>query len=211
VTRLAIALLVVACNAPPPTPKPGSADELAEHLRGIAGADRPARERAVASWVVPEATWNRTIVAPWRSLYGEYIAGYAAAEQPMLDALASLDPVAARRHYAGDRALTIGEARLRWALPVQYPSMVATIGGRELDAVFIYDGAWRALIGVDALVMAHVRARDASCAADLDRIGPLGHCNEIGFVVAAAALRGGGPELTRACHMAASMCGNPAP
>ncbi len=208
--RVVLAALV-ACNAPPTTPKPGSADELAQYLKTIAGEDAATRARAIASWRLPEASWDRTIVSPWKSLYGEYIAGYAVAEHPIQDALASLDPVAVRRHYAGDRALTIGEARLRWALPVQYPSMVATIGGRELDAVFIYDGQWRALLGVDALVMARVRALDASCAANLDRIGPLGHCNEIGFVVAAAALRGGGPELTRACHMAASMCGNPAP
>ena len=206
-----VVTLACACNAPPPPPKPGSADELAQYLKTVAGEDQATRERAVASWRVPQETWNRTIVAPWKSLYGEYIAGYATTSHAMQDALASLDPVAARRHYAGDRALTIGEARLRWALPVQYPSMVATIGGRELDAVFVYDGQWRALLGLDALVMAHVRALDASCAANLDRIEPLGHCNEIGFVVAAAALRGGGPELTRACHMAASMCGNPAP
>jgi hypothetical protein len=206
-----LALALLACNAPPPIPKPGSADELAKYLETIAGEDQPTREHALQSWIVPEATWERTIVAPWKSLYGEYIAGYATAERPIRDALASLDPVAVRRHYAGDRGLTIAEARLRWALPVQYPSMVATIGGRELDAVFVYDGQWRALLGLDAIVMAHVRALDPSCAANLDRIGPLGHCNEIGFVVAAAALRGGGPELSRACHMAASMCGNPAP
>jgi hypothetical protein len=206
-----LALILVACNAPPATPKPGSADDLAQYLKTIAGEDQPTRERAIAGWRVPEATWERTIVAPWKSLYHDYIAGYATAEHPIQDALASLDPVVVRRHYAGDRGLTIGEARLRWALPVQYPSMVATIGGRELDAVFVYDGQWRALLGVDALVMARVRVLDASCAANLDRIEPLGHCNEIGFVVAAAALRGGGPELTRACHMAAAMCGNPAP
>jgi predicted transcriptional regulator len=207
----ALALIVVACNAAPAAPNPGSADELAQYLKTIAGEDQATRERALQNWIVPEATWDRTIVSPWKSLYRDYIASYATAEHPIQDALASLDPVAVRRHYAGDRALTIGEARLRWALPVQYPSMVATIGGRELDAVFVYDGQWRALLGLDAIVMEHVRAVDASCAANLDRIEPLGHCNEIGFVVAAAALRGGGPELVRACHMAAAMCGNPAP
>jgi hypothetical protein len=211
--RLAIVLVLVllACNAPPKPPKPGSADDLAAYLRGVAGADEATRAREVATWVVPEATWNRTIVPPWRSLYGEYVAGFAAASAATVSSLASLDPVTTRRHYAGDPRLTLGEARLRWALPVQYPSMVADIGGRPLDAVFIYDGRWRALLGLDELVVARVRALDADCAAKVAIAGPLGHCSEIGFVVAAAALRGGGEDLARACRMAAMMCGNPAP
>jgi hypothetical protein len=210
--RLAlVALLIAACNAPPARPKPGSADDLAEYLRGVAGADEATRQREVATWVVPEATWNRTIVPPWRSLYAEYVAGFATASPATIASLASLDPVTTRRHYAGDPRLTLGEARLRWALPVQYPSMVAEIGGRPLDAVFIYDGRWRALLGVDELVLARVRALDADCAAKVAIAGPLGHCSEIGFVVAAAALRGGGEELAHACRMAAMMCGTPAP
>jgi hypothetical protein len=207
----ALALVIVACNASSPRPKPGSADDLAEYLRTVAGSDEPRRADEVATWIVPEATWNRTIVPPWRSLYGEYVAGFTAASSSTIASLASLDPVTTRRHYAGDPKLTLGEARLRWALPVQYPSMVAEIGGRPLDAVFIYDGHWRALLGIDELVLAHLRALDADCAAKLMLAGPLGHCSEIGFVVAAAALRNDRVELARACRMATMMCGTPAP
>ena len=206
---------LVACNAaPPPPPAPGSAEQLAEYLRTVAGTDETTREREVATWILPEATWNKTIVIPWRVLYAEYAAQFTANAKVTITQLASLDPVTTRRHYAGDRRLTLGEARLRWALPVQYPSMVAELGGHPLDAVFVYDVGndhWRALLGLDGLALAHVRALDADCAAKLELAGPLGHCTEIGYVVAAAALRGGGPDLARACRMAATMCGNPAP
>jgi hypothetical protein len=206
---------LIACNAaPPPPPRPGSVDQLAEYLRTVAGADQATREREVATWLMPEATWNKTIILPWRSLYAEYAAHFAARAEATIAPLGSLDPVTTRRHWAGDRRLTLGEARLRWALPVQYPSMVAELGGRTLDAVFIYDydnGHWRALLGLDELVLDRVRALDPDCAAKLVLAGPLGHCTEIGYVVAAAALRGDGPDLARACRMAATMCGNPAP
>ncbi len=206
---------LIACNAaPPPPPKPGSADQLAEYLRIVAGADEATRNREVATWLMPEATWNKTIIIPWRSLYAEYAAHFTAHANETIASLASLDPVTTRRHWAGDRKLTLGEARLRWALPVQYPSMVAELGGHALDAVFIYDydaQHWRALLGLDDLVIDHVRVLDADCAARLVLAGPPGHCTEIGFVVAAAALRGGGPDLARPCRMAATMCGNPAP
>jgi hypothetical protein len=206
-----IVLVLLACNAPAPPPKPGSADDLAAYLRTIAGADTQPREHAIATWLVPEATWDRTIVPAWRGLYAECVAQFPARAAAITPELASLDPVAARRHWAGDPKLTRGEARLRWALPVQYPSMVATIGGRELDAVFLYDGGWHALLGLDELVIAHVRALDAECAATLQLAGPLCKCSEIGFVIADAALRGNRPDLDRACRMAAAMCGTPAP
>jgi len=210
----ALAALGLACNAPPPAPgpKPGSPEHLAAYLSTIAGTDEATRERAVASWLVPEATWNRTLVIPWRSLYAEYAAGFAARVPAVAAQLAALDPVTARRHYAGDRRLTLGEARLRWALPVQYPSDVAEVGGAPIDAVFLFDGErWRALLGVDELVLAHLRALAPACADKLALAGPLGRCSEVGYLVAAAALHGGGAELDRACRMAATLCGTPAP
>lgn len=209
--RLSVLAVLIACNAPPPRPAPGSATDLAEYLRTIAGADETTREHAVAGWLVPEATWNRTIVPAWRGLYAEYTAQFASRVPIAAAQLASLDPVTTRRHWAGDPHLTLAEARLRWALPVQYPSMVADVGGHPVDAVFIYDGSWRALLGLDELVLAHVRALDADCAAKVALAGPLGKCTEIGFVVADAALRGNRADLDRACRMAATMCGNPAP
>lgn len=209
---VALAALAIACNAPPQPPVPGTPEHLAAYLSTIAGTDAATREREVRSWLVPEGTWNRTLVIPWRSLYADYTAQFAARVPAAVAQLASLDPITARRHYAGDRRLTLGEARLRWALPVQYPSSIAELGGKPLDAVFLFDGEhWRALLGLDELVLARVHALDPACADKLAVAGPLGRCSEVGYLVAAAALRGGGPDLDRACRMAATLCGNPPP
>lgn len=214
--RIVTLALVIACNAPPPAPVPGSPRDLAAYLAAVAGTDRETRAREVATWLVPEATWDRTLMPPYRALYADYAANFSARAAALVDALAPLAPVTARRHYAGDRELTLAEARLRWALPVQYPSAVADIGGAPIDAVFLYDGEhWRALAGVDELVLARVRALDATCAVELARAGPLDgalrHCSEVGALVASAALRGARAELARACGLANTLCGTPAP
>ena len=205
-----ILVALAACRAQPLAP--GSAEDLAAYLSSLAGADAATREREVAAWVLPEAAWTRTVVAPYRPLYAEYVRAFEAARPELVAQLAVAAPVTARRHFAGDRRLTLAEARLRWAVPVLYPSMVAEHAGTPIDAVFVHDGSrWRALAGLDSVVLAHVRALDPACAELLAHAGPPGRCTEVGWVIADAALRSDHKAFTHACLLAAPHCGNGSP
>ena len=211
---LVVALVLVACRdaAPPPPAHTGSAAELAAYLATVAGADEATRKREVASWILDETTWSRDIVEPYRALYNEYVAGFDAQVPAMVAELAPLGAVTARRHFAGDRKLAAAQIRARWAVPVQFPSMVAELAGKPIDTVFIFDGArWRALLGLDQIVMAHVAALDPVCAAKLALAGPPGRCTEVGWLVADAALRLQHERFAHACALAATLCGNPGP
>lgn len=206
----AMVLLAIACRSQ--APAPGTPDDLAAYLANVAGADEASRTREVASWILDERTWNRTIVDPWRTLYLDYTRAFDAARPALVARLAAGGHVAARRHYAGDPQLTRSEARLRWALPVQYPSVVADLAGAPIDAVFVYDGArWRALAGLDEVVLAHVRALDPACGDLLTRAGPRSRCTEVGWAVADAALRGDHTAFAHVCGLAGPLCGNEAP
>ena len=209
---VAVCLLVACGHAAPPAPAPGTPDDLAAYLRGVAGTDEATRTHEVAGWILDEATWNRTIVEPWRALWPDYARGFDAASARLVTELVLDGPITARRHYAGDPHLTAAQGRLRWALPVQYPSAVAELAGKPIDTVFVFDGArWRALAGLDELVLARVRSLDPACAALLAKAGPAGHCTEVGWMVADSALEGDSTRFAHACRLAATLCGNASP
>ena len=207
-------LLVVlfACHDATPPIARGTPDELAAYLRTVAGADEATRRKEVETWIVDETTWSRDTVEPWRGLYKEYVAQFDARVPALVARLASHGPVTARRHFAGDKRNTRAESRLRWAVPVQFPSSVAELDGQPIDAVFVFDGGhWRALVGVDDLVLAHVKALDPACETYLERSGPSGRCTEVGWLVADAALRNQQQRFAHACQLASTLCGNSAP
>lgn len=212
--RLVVAAVLVACRDSAPTPRAptGTADELAAYLTTVAGADEATRKREVSSWILDETTWSRDLVDPYRSLYNEYVAGFDAQVPAMVAQLAPLGQVTARRHFAGDRRLVPAQIRARWAVPVQFPSMVADLAGKPIETVFIFDGGrWRALLGLDRIVMAHVAALDPACAATLALSGPPGRCTEVGWLVADSGLRQQRERFAHACTLAATLCGNPVP
>jgi hypothetical protein len=236
-----------ACGAPAPPAPPGSPEALAGYLRRVVGADAATRQREAASWRLDAALWDRTVVAVYRPLHAEYEQAFAAALPALVDRLARAGAVTARRHYAGDPRLTPAEARDRWALPTLFPSLVAEAGGEPIDAVFIADGAdrgdpagpgdgrsWRALVGLDAVVLARVAALDARCAENVALAGPAGHCTDVGAAIAEAALRVRGPlrndedrdragdketdkaredgdRLAHVCRLAETVCGKGSP
>jgi hypothetical protein len=212
VIRAVITLALVACHEPPTAPVLGTPDELAAYLRTVAGADAATRTREVAGWIVDETTWSRDIVEPFRSLYGEYVAAFDGQIAGTVARLASLGPITARRHFAGDPRALPAQIRTRWAVPVQFPSVVAELDGQPIDAVFIHDGTrWRALLGLDQLVVHHVAALDPACARRLELAGPPGHCTEVAWLVADAALRAQPERFAHACQLATTLCGNPVP
>jgi len=220
VTAVALAgqLAFAACGPPPAPPRAGSPEALASYLATVVGADAATRQRAAESWLVPPARWDATLVAVYRPLYAEYRRAFAAALPALVDRLARPGEVAARRHFAGDLRLTPAEARDRWALPTLFPSLVAEAGGAPIDAVFLADGAtWRALVGLDAVVLARVAALDPGCARNLALAGPPGHCTDVGAAIADTALRtdpalrNDGDPLAHVCRLAETLCGKGSP
>ena len=220
--RVLVLVAIAACRAP--APAPGTPEDLAAYLRGVASGDEATRRRAITGWIVDEAAWRRIVVPPYAALWPDYARGFDARVAALVVRLGP-GAITTRRHYAGDPRLTSAQARVRWALPVEYPSAVAELDGAPIDAVFVHDGAhWRVLAGLDALLLDRVRALDPACAVLLARAGPIGHCTEVGWLVADAALR---PEMERgglaptrgidrerfahACKLATTLCANPTP
>jgi hypothetical protein len=205
---IAIGLVAGCRDAPPPPPA-----DLAATLATATSAD-------VASWRLDEATWRRIVVEPYRDLHPEYVAAFDAAAPALVGRLATRNPtdasstapstIATRPHYAGDPDLTTGEAWARWALPVAFASEVATVDGRPLDAVFLRDrGRWYAIVGLDVVIRTRVAALDPSCAELLD--APDRRCRELAWQITDAALRTTPARFTRACALAANLCGKRSP
>jgi hypothetical protein len=193
--RALAAVVLIGCSTPAQPPA-GSPEALAAYLKTATPHD-------AAGWILDQAAWDRIVVPPYRALWPEYRAHFDTAVAALLP-----HPAATRRHYAGDPRLSRSQTRLRWALPPQYPSVVAD----GIDTVFVWDGAgWRVLAGLDDVLFDHVRALDPHCAELLARAGGANqHCNEVGWFVADTALRNDA-GFAHACQLAAAACGNEAP
>lgn len=201
--RALLALAVAACqrDAPPPAPKP-----LAAYLGALAGADEAARREAVESWKIDRAAWSHLTTDPYRGAYADYARQFDTAAPALVARLAKPGAIATRAHFADDPALTRGQARARWAQPVQAPSEVATLDGAPIDAVFVTDdGHWRVIVGIDAIIHDRTAALDANCAPIFDALRP-GPCRDAAWAVAEAALRDDRPRLARACAQARPLC-----
>ena len=179
---------------------------VADYLRGVIATDADARRREVASWKLDEPTFRRSVLPTYAPLYDDYAHAFDAAAPALADALHA-GAITARGHYAGDRKLTPNEARLRWALPVEYPTVVAELDGKPIDTVFVPFGRrWGALIGLDDVVRARVGRRDPTCAARIDRAGVPGPCNDIGWQIVDGALRDDAEAFAHACRIAETLC-----
>jgi hypothetical protein len=202
-----LVLLLAACGhdgAAPATPP-----ALKARLAAMAGCAPGACEREVASWKLDRAAWDRLVVDPYRgeAPYAGYARAFDAAVPVLAAQLRAGGVVTTRLHYAGDPRNTPGQARARWAVPVQYPSQVAMVAGVPLDAVFdvARDGTLHAIVGVDTLLHAAAAALDPACADLLDRARD-GTCFQSCWVIAEAALRGERERFARACARAEGLC-----
>jgi hypothetical protein len=210
--RAIVLVFLIGCGRQATAPKPGTPEALADYLRTVVGTDAATRQHAVTGWILDEAAWNRIVVVPYRALWKDYAAQFDAHMPPLVARLGDSGAITARRHYAGDPRLTDAQVRVRWALPVQYPSAVAELGGAPIDSVFVWDGSgWRVLAGLDDLLLARARALDPHCADLLVRSGPPNHCTEVGWFVADMALRDDRAGFAHACQLAANACGNDKP
>ncbi len=195
------ALLAVACQRRPPAPA-----TLATYLSSLAGADEPTRRAAVESWKIDEAAWPQLTTDPYRAAYADYARQFALAAPALVARLGRAGAITTRPHFAGDARLTRGQARARWAQPVQAPSEIADLDGAPIDAVFVTDGGtWHAIVGIDVIIRDRATAIDPACAALFDALTP-GPCADAAWVVAEAAMRTDRARFARACVQAASVC-----
>jgi hypothetical protein len=217
---LALALALAACSDRAPPPPSGSAEDLAAYLQRLAATDRDTQRREVAAWKLDRATWDRTVVAPFRGRYVAYVSHFELRFAGEL--LPHAGTIAARRHYAGDPRLTVGQAILRWVLPVQYPSLVAELDGAPIDTVFVHDGVrWRALTGFDQELIEYVeqyaegiqpldtgdqRWPAPACLATMLGVHRASACASLWFEATDAALRNDRPRFDRMCRLSTSLC-----
>jgi hypothetical protein len=203
-------LAFIACHHDAP---PGNQPEdLARLLGELAGADASARRDSVAGWELDREGFAKVVTAPYRRLWDDYHARFAAQSPKLVASLSRPGAITARWHFLGDTRLTPSQARLRWALPTLYPSAVAELDGAPIDTVFVHDGTgWRALAGLDASVLELVSHLDHHCGELLVSAGPPGRCTEIGWAIADAALRTDRMQFDHMCRLATSVCGNASP
>jgi hypothetical protein len=188
--------------------EPGTQD-LGKRLAALAGCAPRACEREVTSWKLDRAGWDRLVVEPYRGewSYVRYANAFDEAVPALAAQLRAGGGVTVRPHFAGDPLNTLGQARARWAVPVQHPSKVALVGGKPFDVVFDIDreGHVRALAGVDRIINLRAGSIDPVCA-DYLASARTGKCLEIGWVIAEAALRDERERFARACAQAAGLC-----
>lgn len=196
-----VALGLVACHRaeqPPAT--------LVELLTSVTSAGPATRAQIIGAWKIDRDTWQRVTTDPYRGLYDDYVRAFDAAVPTLVTRLAHPGAIAVRPHFGGDPKLTLGQARARWAQPVQAPSEIAEIDGAPVDAVFVHEGTrWGVIVGIDTILREHASAMDPACAAFLERTTPK-LCDDALWVVAEAALRGDRARFDHGCTLAANAC-----
>lgn len=191
----ALALALIACDraaAPPPPPGPGP-----DGLTALIARKDAAMLRATA---IDAATWPRLVAAPYRAHHATYARRFEVAMAPVIAAVEHGGAIAVRRHYADDAALAPTLVRERLAVPVGMTTWIVSLDGRDLPAVFAWDGAaWRALVGIDALTRDAIGADDHDCAVAYGA-ARAGRCLDASAPVAVAALTGDAAERAIACR-----------
>lgn len=135
--------------------------------------------------------FDQIVVEPFRRLWPDYVARYRPTDVPK----------APRSHFAGDSRLTPSQARLRWVLPVMFPSYV------DDQDVFVKTGTgWHSLAGLDEAMLDRLRALDPVCEQHVEAVTPTGTCIEVAWQVADAGLRGDTDRFKHACQLAATAC-----
>lgn len=181
--------------------------DLATYLSRVARLDDAARVREVAAWKLTRAEYEQLVVTPYQSLWGPYAHHFDELAPSLVARLARPGAFIARKHVANDRVLTPSQGRLRWTLPLQYPSLVAAQGGEPIDTVFVrLGGHWRSLSGIDEELLARARALDPTCGERLASAGRPSQCTEVAWMIADAALRGQPDRFAHACKLASTTC-----
>jgi hypothetical protein len=220
---LLLPLAAMSCgDSPPSSPPPdpatmGPAASLAAAVRELlARPDAPALERALADMQLDPVAFDDVLTAPYDRQYAGYQARFPAAVPALAaelrrlaaeDDAPSASSVAIRRHYAGDARLSLQQARLRWALPVQAESWLVEVGGALVDAVWVRrHGRWFLLLGLDEATRQILAAAAPECAASVSRAGRPGGCSDAAWMALDGAMRGDAARVARACARAQHHC-----
>ena len=193
---------------------------LTAAVTALFAAPADEQQRAVAQLKLDPLAFSDVLTAPYDLQYSAYDARFTAAAPafaaelrrlaaaPAASAAAPAAPtITVRRHYAGDRTLSLEQARLRWALPVQAESWLVERGGVLLDAVWVrHRGRWFTLMGLDAAVLQLLATAAPECAAAARRAGPPGVCSDATWMALDAAMRGVDDRVARACERAVHFC-----
>jgi hypothetical protein len=220
----ALAAALVACRASDKPRDAGlpAAPSLETFAAGLLATSGPELEQKLAALVLDPTSFDQVITTPYDRLYAAYAAHFPAASADFAAELRRLStfstgsddgaggarpPLTARRHYADDPALSLEQARLRWALPVQAESWVLSFGAHTLDAVWVTRGGrWFLLLGLDEAARAALAAAAPSCADHAPKAGRAGGCSDAVWMAQDAALRAEPERLARACDRAAHFC-----
>lgn len=178
-------------------------------------------EAAVAALQLPLAAFVDVLTTPYDRFHPAYAARFTAAASAFAASLRALvergasgapPVITVRRHYAGDAALSLSQARLRWALPVQAPSWLVTVDGAPLDTVWVsHAGRWYVLLGLDDAARAPLAAQAPTCAAATAFAGRAGPCSDAAWMALDAAMRGDAERVARACGRVEHHCADAAP
>lgn len=149
---------------------------------------------------VPAPAWPRLVSAPYAGQHAAYARAYPVASAGLVDGLAAAGVLAVRPHYADDPRLAPAQRRERIAVPVAAPGWIVSVGGRDLPAAFVWDGAaWRALAGLDALTRDAIGAADHDCAVAYAAAAD-GRCLDASGPAAVAAVAGDLAALATVCR-----------
>lgn len=187
-------LALVACDraAPPPRQQPGP-----EGLTALVARRDAAALRATE---IDAADWPRLVAASYRDHRAAYARAFAVSMAPVVAAVERGGAIAVRRHYADDPTLAPTLVREKLAVPVGTTTWIVSLDGRDLPAVFVWDGAaWRALVGLDALTRDVIGADDHDCAVAYGA-ARAGRCLDASAPVAVAALTGDAEARAAACR-----------
>ncbi len=168
-------------------------------------------QAALADWRLPPASFARVVAPTYHRLYEGYLAAQPLHTRRLALALAAAGgPSAAvveARHWANDPALSLAQARTRWAQPLQAVSWRVSLGGTAIDAVWVEDaGRFYLLDGVDDAALALLAKAAPDCAAAAAAAGRPGRCSDAVWGAVDGALRDRPEAVQRSCARVLALC-----
>ena len=199
--------LFAACSRAPG--RQADASELDAQLRAVCARVTSSADalQEVRRWRVPTPqAWLRVTTAPFQHLHAAYADEFERAAPILADELQTFcgAPLrSSRQHYADDAQASLVQNRLRWIVPVGFPSRVVP----GLSHVFVWDqDRWYSLAGADAAMREPLRALDQACWRRSTSAGLASTCSDASWAAVAHAIQGETEAALRGCRMMQAHC-----